>query len=186
MTADEMSRRAVLKVLAGSAGAAMAIPCLSGALASYQPRHFTPAQMNTLEALTEAIIPTDEHSPGARAAGVPAYIDTIVGAAEGELKQLYAQGLEALDRLAQEANQKELAACTQPEQVAILQKLSANEGHPLTLEDRFFIALKRATVDGYYTSSIGIHQDLEYQGNRMVHNFTGCIHTEHQTLKSGQ
>jgi len=41
------------------------------------------------------------------------------------------------------------------------------------------VELKRATIDGYYTSVIGIHQDLEYQGNQMVHDFKGCHHEEH-------
>jgi gluconate 2-dehydrogenase gamma chain len=136
--------------------------------------------VNTLGALAETIIPSDEHSPGAKAAGVPAYIDTIVSAGDNHLKQLYSQGLEAIDALAQASGRKPFTACTPTEQVAILQKLSVNEDHPLTLEDKFFVALKRATVDGYYTSSIGIHQDLEYQGNKMVHNFTGCTHSNHE------
>ncbi len=36
------------------------------------------------------------------------------------------------------------------------------------------------TVDGYYTSKIGIHQDLEYKGNTAISEFPGCTHAEHQ------
>jgi hypothetical protein len=30
------------------------------------------------------------------------------------------------------------------------------------------------TVRGYYTSKIGIHDDLEYKGNRILMEFVGC------------
>jgi hypothetical protein len=34
---------------------------------------------------------------------------------------------------------------------------------------------KTATILGYYTSEIGIHQDLHYQGNKMLPEFVGCL-----------
>jgi hypothetical protein len=37
------------------------------------------------------------------------------------------------------------------------------------------------TVDGYYTSSIGIHQELRYQGNAYLKEFIGCTHPEHRS-----
>jgi hypothetical protein len=39
------------------------------------------------------------------------------------------------------------------------------ESNPGTPEERFFGELKRQTVQAYYTSKIGIHQDQEYKGN---------------------
>jgi hypothetical protein len=41
-------------------------------------------------------------------------------------------------------------------------------------EVQFFHELKRLTVRGYYTSKIGIHDDLEYKGNRILQEFVGC------------
>jgi hypothetical protein len=40
--------------------------------------------------------------------------------------------------------------------------------------ERFFAATKRATVHGYYTSEIGIHQELRYKGNQILAEFVGC------------
>ena len=40
--------------------------------------------------------------------------------------------------------------------------------------ERFFTATKRATVHGYYTSEIGIHQELRYKGNQILAEFVGC------------
>ena len=33
---------------------------------------------------------------------------------------------------------------------------------------------KQATVHGYYTSEIGIHQELRYKGNKVLLEFVGC------------
>ena len=33
---------------------------------------------------------------------------------------------------------------------------------------------KQATVYAYYTSSIGIHQELRYKGNVFIKEFVGC------------
>jgi hypothetical protein len=51
---------------------------------------------------------------------------------------------------------------------------------PQTLEERFFKAIKNMTIDGYYTSKIGIHQELQYKGNTYLKEFKGCTHPEHQ------
>ena len=59
-----------------------------------------------------------------------------------------------------------------------LSELAGSEDPHGTMQERFFHALKRATIDGYYTSRIGIHQDLQYQGNEAMRDFPGCQHTE--------
>ena len=33
---------------------------------------------------------------------------------------------------------------------------------------------KQATIRGYYTSKIGIHDDLHYKGNQFLRDFVGC------------
>jgi hypothetical protein len=40
--------------------------------------------------------------------------------------------------------------------------------------EEFFALTKRATIQGYYTSEIGIHQELRYKGNKMLAEFVGC------------
>src|SRR4051794_13124710 len=53
---------------------AISIPLLKLPARS-EGRFLTPAEYALLDELTELIIPTDAHSPGARAAGVAGYID---------------------------------------------------------------------------------------------------------------
>jgi hypothetical protein len=64
----------------------------------------------------------------------------------------------------------------------MVRKMSLGEGNPSTLEERFFVAVKRATVDGYYNSEIGIHQDLQYQGNTFLPEFKGCTHASYDAV----
>jgi hypothetical protein len=40
--------------------------------------------------------------------------------------------------------------------------------------------VKQSTVDGYYLSDVGIHQELKYQGNEVLAEFPGCTHEEHK------
>lgn len=48
--------------------------------------------------------------------------------------------------------------------------------HPLErpLLEAFFADTKQATIRGYYSSEIGIHQDLRYKGNTLLAEFVGC------------
>jgi hypothetical protein len=140
---------------------------------------FTEPQMETIAALSEVIIPADAHSPGARAARVDQYIDEIVGASDRATKDFWIAGLSAVEKLARRHYAKAFAHCNSHQQIEILQNLSLAESRPSTLEERFFVALKRATVDGYYNSEVGIHQDLQYEGNAVLPEFKGCNHYRH-------
>jgi hypothetical protein len=40
--------------------------------------------------------------------------------------------------------------------------------------EAFFVTAKQATIHGYYTSEIGIHQELRYKGNKVLLEFQGC------------
>jgi hypothetical protein len=62
-----------------------------------------------------------------------------------------------------------------PEQrVAVFTRLSANEKEEAkSADDKFWRELKGATVHGYYTSEIGIHQEMEYKGNTLQQEYAG-------------
>ena len=57
--------------------------------------------------------------------------------------------------------------------------MAAHEEQPIAELELFFRRLKGMTIDGYYTSRIGIHQDLRYKGNTPQPEFTGCTHSAH-------
>ena len=188
----ETSRRAILKQLAGAATVALPIlgqnpppetrhspsPVTKREAAAYRYTYFDPEDVRTLDALTETILPADEHSPGASAARVCEYLDVIVADASPEIKHLWKQGIQAANDLAANSFGKAFADCSSEHKVAVLSEVAGSEDPQGTFEEQFFHALKRATIDGYYTSKIGIHQDLEYQGNKAMHEFPGCRHAE--------
>ena len=108
MSAPLVTRRNALKALGATAGAATILPWLSdeglAAFADVQKanaapvlRVLTPAQYATVERLVEAIIPTDERSPGAKDARVADYMDLLLAEADGGLRQEWLAGLAALD-----------------------------------------------------------------------------------------
>ncbi len=149
-------------------------PVTKSAAEAYRYLYFRPEQLSTLESLTETIIPADEHSPGAKEARVVEYIDTIVADAPDTVKRLWDTGLVLTNNMARNSFGRPYNECSAPEQIAIMSELAGNEDGRDTPEEKFFAVLKRATIDGYYTSKIGIHEDLQYQGNAALSEFPGC------------
>src|SRR5579859_6972597 len=138
-------------------------------------RFFTPAQHAMVEELSETIIPADSHSVGAKAAKVAEYIEqTIRETADDNQKTLWREGLRLLESMSQHYNGKSIVSASPEERFAILKVLSDNSQLTDLPEVQFFHSLKRLTVRGYYTSKIGIHDDLEYKGNRILMEFVGC------------
>jgi hypothetical protein len=152
-------------------------PVADGATA--QPRFFTSPELAAVTIISELIIPSDEHSPGANEAGVPAFIDLMVSESAVETQALWRNGLTAVERLSEKEFGKAFSVAEIDQQVSLLKLISKNEYKPGTIEERFFIAIKGLTVDGYYTSQIGIHQELRYKGNAYLKDFRGCTHPEH-------
>jgi len=141
----------------------------AGPAEPYQLRFFRPDENMLLDALMEMIIPADAHSPGARAAKVSLFADWMVSHDPAATQQEWRTGLQ---RINEEARNTSL--------VDALAKAAAGEAHPESDLHRFFVRLKQMTVDGYYTSEIGLHQDLEYKGNDHLTSFPGCDHPEHK------
>jgi hypothetical protein len=135
---------------------------------------FTPEELALVDELSELIIPTDEHSPGARAARVAAYIDSRLAEAwDEEDRTTWRQGLAGIERLSREGGSRAFLQSSPDQRVALLTRIAANERQPKTPEERFFVELKTRVVRAYYTSEIGIRQELEYKGNSYLAEFVG-------------
>ena len=186
MKKQVLSRRAALKTLGTGAGAVTLLPWLSDqgllAFAGIQRAGAKPAlkvltvpQYATLEVLVDAIIPTDERSPGAKEARVADYIDLLLSESDAELKQQWTDGLAAVDAEAAARFSTPVAKLSAAQVETLLTEISKNEGAPKTPAERFFTMTKQATIHGYYTSEIGIHKDLRYKGNQFLPEFHGCL-----------
>ena len=51
--------------------------------------------------------------------------------------------------------------------------MAQNEEEPKAPAERFFGELKRATAGAYYSSKVGIHDEMEYKGNTLLTEFVG-------------
>ena len=83
---------------------------------------------------------------------------------------------------------KNFLKMSKEEQVAVLKKMSghedaaesdkdddANENRKRSEPEKFFGQLKNTTVFVYYSSSIGIHKEMEYKGNVLLDQFAGYM-----------
>lgn len=128
-----------------------------------RPLFFTPQEFALLDALTDLIIPTDSHSPGAHAAGVAPYIDRVTAQAfPGEAKTSWTNGLKKVN---EEAGGS-FVSLDRSKQIALLQAMDKRN-------DSFFGQLKETTAFAYYSSNIGIHQETCYLGNVLLDKFVG-------------
>ncbi|PYQ08701.1 MAG: hypothetical protein DMF83_05820 [Acidobacteria bacterium] len=179
-----LTRRDALKIAAGAALSvpalftrAMAASATAPAAAASAPRFFTKEELALLDELAETIIPADGHSPGARAAKVAGYIDGRLAEAylpvEADVQQRWRDGLRRVDVLSQEMNGAAFLAASSEKRVAVLTRMAASEKDPQTAEEKFFRELKATTILGYYTSEIGIHQEMEYKGNTLQQEYAG-------------
>jgi hypothetical protein len=131
--------------------------------ADYKPRFFTAEENQLLDRLMEMIIPADAHSPGAHAAQVSLFADLMVATSRENVQKQWREGLRQM--------REEAAGSSLSDALA---KSAVHEGRPTSDFERFFQALKQMTVNGYYTSAIGIHEDLQYQGNTYLSAYPGC------------
>lgn len=186
----KQDRRQWLKTSATVLGASLLpLPAMSAELAQAETapaqakatearsaaRFFTPAQHTLVEELSETIIPEDSHSGGAKAAKVADYIEQFLReTSDDNEKSTWREGLRLIDLMSQHYNGKSFVDSSSDGRIAVLTVLSDNEHMTDLPEVRFFRDLKRLTVRGYYTSKIGIHDELDYKGNRIITEYVGC------------
>lgn len=166
---DGLSRRDLIKLGASAAIATSLIGLDASSLLGAQakaPLFFTEEEFALVDELTELIIPTDEHSAGAKAALVASYIDFRLSESfEDQPKTIWREGLKRIEQLSQEMHGKRFLDSSQEQRIALLTRVSQNEMKPEKPEELFFNELKSRTTRAYYSSKIGIHDEMEYKGN---------------------
>ena len=174
-----MTRREML----GASAAALVLPLLNArplaALTerAFAARFFTPAEFAMVDELSDIIIPTDEVSPGARAARVAGEIDRrLADSLDTRQQQQWRDGLRAVNDLAREMTGKTFMQASADQRIAVLTRMESmvdetpgsrrgRRADPKSALGGFFRQIKGATTRAYYTSKIGIHQDQHYKGN---------------------
>lgn len=188
------NRRDVLQSLAGGAiGAAAWVDSLTAlswqqaqapppaalAAADWKPRVLSARQNQQVVALTELIIPETD-TPGAKAALVNRFVDDVLRNAQPDVRSRFLRGLAWIDARSRALFKKDLLTAAAAEQADLLTRLSAEGSREDALGIEFFRAIKAMTINGYYTTEIGLRRELGDPGQLFLPQFAGCDHPEHQ------
>jgi hypothetical protein len=171
MTDLELGRRDLLKLI-GSV--AVAADLLYAQPTEYQPRFLIPAEYEFTAELCEIIIPTDAESPGAKQAGVPWFIDTVLLYADVHRQQDWRSGLAGIDALAQRMRGNKFLRCSVADRLEVVQHLSEREDDAGSPEGKFLGELKAIAIEAFCLSDLGMSKYLHYRGNVVLSEFPGC------------
>jgi gluconate 2-dehydrogenase gamma chain len=140
----------------------------------YAPRFFTTHEWRTVRRLADDIIPHDDRSGSASDAGVPEFMDFIMvdqPAAQTPMRG----GLEWIDTQCHSRFTLPFADCTRAQRSALLDDIAwpARAQSEMSQGVTFFSMFRDLTASGFWTSKVGM-ADLQYMGNRVVHEWQGC------------
>lgn len=148
--------------------------------ARWSPRVLTAWQNDAVTALTELIIPATD-TPGAREAGVNRFVDFVLEQAPPADRGAFFRGLAWMDTRSKTLFGKDLVSASPAEQTALLTRVSREKPEAADQPGAaFFRVLKSMTISGYYTTEIGLRQELGDDGQLFQLEFKGCEHPEHQ------
>jgi len=142
--------------------------------AAFQPAFFNDHEHATVRLLVDLIIPADDRSGSATEAGVPEFMDFMMNDREnmqgwmrGGLAWLDIESQRRFDALfldAQEAQRTEVL-----DAIAYPDDADDDMSHGVAFFNRF----RDLTASGFWSTEMGIN-DLQYMGNRVVAEWTGC------------
>lgn len=151
------------------------------AATDWTPKVLNAHQDETVTTLCELIIPQTD-TPGAKAALVNRFVDAILQEAQPGEKHTFLTGLAWMDARSRTLFGEDFLSATAAQQTDLLTKLST-PGYAAGEERtglEFFQAIKSMTITGYYTTRIGLQQELGDDGQLFLVEFVGCNHPEHQ------
>lgn len=178
-----MNRREAIKRTAILVGGTLSASAMMGVLngckadpkVTWAPKFFTAEEASTLEAIAERIIPQTD-TPGAKAAGVPGFIDQMMAEYYQEKdKTILRTGLQTVETDAKAAHSKSFASLTPAQQDELLTKYDkeAYDENRKSEDQHFFRTLKELTVLGFFTSEVGATEFLKY--DPVPGNYVGCV-----------
>ncbi len=182
---SDMNRREALALLAltplaatvraGSASASEILPEVAPATAPEQLLFFTPHEFATVSALADLVIPKDERSGSATDAAVPEYIDFILQDAASGSAVAIRGGLAWLDAESHRRFQADFIHLHPEQRTAILDDIAwPDRARPeMSHGVAFFTRFRDLVGSGFFSSKMGV-EDLQYRGNTVVLEWTGC------------
>jgi hypothetical protein len=183
-------RRDVVKLLAAAPLASFAITALDLERAAaitketldtlaergqqYRPKYFTAEDWRTVRILVDLVIPRDERSGSATDAGVPEFMDFVLGD-RPTMRTWMREGLAWLDVECERRYGKPFRDCEPAQRTAMLDDIAwPRRARPeVQAGVRFFNNFRNFTASGFFSSRMGV-EDLQYMGNRPMATWNGC------------
>jgi Gluconate 2-dehydrogenase subunit 3 len=146
----------------------------------WKPSFLSADQDRLVTAIAEAIIPATD-TPGATAAFVNRYVDALLQDADRHERDDFVRGLRWMDDRSRTLFGTKYLDATPQEQNALLTIISSpeNESPADQVGCDFFDDMKVKTIVGYYTSEVGIRDELKDGGPLMFAGLESCTHPEH-------
>ncbi len=173
-----MKRREALSLTATILGGTLigADAFLSGCKAdSKNTGLFSENDIRLLDEIGETILPETDQSPGAKAAQIGEFMQTIVTDCYDEKEQvIFIAGLGTVEKTAKEKFSNSFLKITSGQRLEMLtvfdnEAKNVKEGEPA----HFFGMMKELTLWGYFSSEPGVTQALRY--NPVPGRFEGCV-----------
>lgn len=141
----------------------------------YTLQVFSAAEAELVAALSEAMIPATD-TPGARAARVHEYIDQTLSGNK-KMAEVFLSGARWVDQQSAKRFGKPFAQLEAAQQAELLARISDAQNQ-IAPDDKpgaaFFRQLKPMVCTGFYTSQVGLEQEIGYKGNTFLTEFKGC------------
>ncbi len=147
----------------------------------WERRFFSEGEWVVVGVLADLILPADDRSGSATEAKVPEFIDftlsdELVDPREREEMQTAVRGgLAWLDRECRDRFTRSFAECADDERRAVLDDIAwpGRAAPEMSQGVAFFNLFRDLVASGFWTSRMGM-DDIGYQGNTFVSEWTGC------------
>jgi hypothetical protein len=173
-----MERRAALKYTAAILGGSIlgAEVFLSGCKLEPAPADlFSAEDIQLLDEIGETILPDSDRSPGAKAAEIGSFMQTIVRDCYAENERtIFIAGLAEVRQAAREKYAADFLALSLPQRTALLTEFDQIARSSTAGEaTHFFSMLKQLTIWGYFSSEVGATQAMRYLPT--PGEYVGCV-----------
>lgn len=139
----------------------------------YAPKNFSTDEWLLVRSLVDYVIPRDARSGSATDAGVPEFMDFILGEYRGN-QQWMREGLSWMNAECRRRFDRGWLSCSDLQRREVLDAISFPKRAVDSVKPGadFFTRFRNLTASGFWTSRIGI-ADLGYVGNRPVARWEG-------------
>ena len=140
---------------------------------AYVPKNFTSDEWQLVRVLVDYVIPRDETSGSATDAGVPEFMDFILGEYTSNQRWMK-DGLGWLNAECRTRHDKGFISCSDAERREVLDAIAFPRTAAPEVEEgvAFFNRFRNMTASGFFSSKVGV-ADLGYMGNRPVAKWEG-------------